>query len=107
MMSEETWILPEQAVEYGFATEVDKPDEDDDEPEQSAMRSAMEHLAGPAPRVPVVQVTAPKLDDEALDRIAGHLAQALGMAAAPPEPTPAPEPQPMTFIQRAAQMFAD
>ena len=109
MMSEETWILPEQAVEYGFATEVDKPDEDDDEPEQSAMRSAMEHLAGPAPRVPVVQVTAPKLDDEALDRIAESLAQALtlGRTAAPSEPTPAPEPQPMTFIQRAAQMFAD
>ncbi|MBR3653224.1 MAG: Clp protease ClpP [Bacteroidales bacterium] len=101
MMSEETWILPEQAVEYGLATEVDKPDEDDDEPEQSAMRAAMARLSGPAPRTPVVQVAAPALDDEAVARIAAALAEAVGRAGSPPDPEPA------SFMQRAALLFAD
>lgn len=35
VMDAETWIGPEQALEWGLATEIDKPD-DEDEPTQSA-----------------------------------------------------------------------
>lgn len=104
LMAEETWILPEQAVEWGLATEVDGHDDDgEDEPEQSAMRAAMARLSGPAPRTPVVQVAAPTLDDEAVARIAAALAEAVGRAGSPPDP----EPEPTSFMQRAALLFAD
>lgn len=45
MMDAETWISPEQAVEWGLATEVDKADESD-EPTQSAATLVMEALTG-------------------------------------------------------------
>lgn len=36
LMDAETWILPADAVAYGFATDIDDDDEEDDEPKQSA-----------------------------------------------------------------------
>jgi len=47
LMDAETWILPKDAVEYGFATEVDDEDEDDDEPKQSAFGVIMRKLTAP------------------------------------------------------------
>ena len=43
LMDAETWILPKDAVEYGFATEIDDED-DDDEPKQSAFGVIMQKL---------------------------------------------------------------
>ena len=47
LMDAETWILPKDAVEYGFATEIDDEDEDDDEPKQSAFGVIMRKLTAP------------------------------------------------------------
>ena len=46
LMDAETWILPKDAVEYGFATEIDDED-DDDEPKQSAFGVIMRKLTAP------------------------------------------------------------
>ena len=47
LMDAETWILPKDAVEYGFATEIDDEDEDD-EPKQSAFGVIMQKLTAKA-----------------------------------------------------------
>lgn len=108
LMDSETWILPEQAVEWGLATEVDGPDDDDDEPEQSAMRALMRKVTEPMAET-LEAVPAPvELSDEAVARIAQAVADA--MATHPelaPEQGPEPAPQSKSFMQRAALMFAD
>lgn len=43
IMDAETWITPDQALDWGLATEVDKP-ADDDEPTQSARALVMQRL---------------------------------------------------------------
>ena len=108
LMDSETWILPEQAVEWGLATEVDGPDDDDDEPEQSAMRALMRKVTEPMAET-LEAVPAPvELSDEVVARIAQAVADA--MATHPElatEPAPAPAPQSKSFMQRAALLFAD
>lgn len=47
LMDEETWILPSDAVAYGFATGIDTDDDDDDEPKQSAFTAIMQRLTEP------------------------------------------------------------
>ena len=47
LMDAETWILPKDAVDYGFATDIDDEDEDD-EPKQSAFGVIMQKLTAPA-----------------------------------------------------------
>ena len=47
LMDAETWILPKDAVDYGFATDIDDED-DDDEPKQSAFGVIMRKLTAPA-----------------------------------------------------------
>lgn len=47
LMDAETWILPQDAVNYGFATEIDDDDDDDDEPKQSAFACIMQKLTTP------------------------------------------------------------
>ena len=44
VMDAETWVTPEQALEWGLATEVDRPDESD-EPTQSARALIAQRLA--------------------------------------------------------------
>lgn len=49
LMDAETWILPKDAVDYGFATDIDdEDDDDDDEPKQSAFGVIMRKLTEPA-----------------------------------------------------------
>ena len=47
LMDNETWILPEDAKAWGFATDIDDEDEDDKEPKQSAFRLIMQKLTAP------------------------------------------------------------
>ena len=83
LMDAETWILPKDAVEYGFATEIDDED-DDDEPKQSAFGVIMRKLTAPAAGV----LEAQEIDVEALaDKIAAKL------AAKKPKPEPEEEPK--------------
>lgn len=106
LMDEETWILPEQAVEYGFATDVDTDDDDDDEPEQSAMRALMRRVTEPRMAECVSEVTL-ELTDSDVDRIAQAIAKAMAPQPEPePEQATDPEPQHKSFMQRAALMFA-
>lgn len=48
LMDAETWILPKDAVDYGFATDIDDEDDEDDEPKQSAFSAIMRKLTEPA-----------------------------------------------------------
>lgn len=76
LMDNETWILPEAAVEYGFATEVINAAEDG--VQQSAFRSIMEKLTAPAAEA-VLQTTDPEVDVEELaEKIAEKLRYAAG-----------------------------
>ena len=73
LMDAETWILPKDAVAWGFATDIDDEDddEDDDEPKQSAFGVIMQKLTAPAAGVLETQ----EIDIEALaDKIAARLA---------------------------------
>ena len=56
LMDAETWILPKDAVEYGFATEIDDEDEDDDEPKQSAFGVIMRKLTAPEPVLEALEI---------------------------------------------------
>ena len=112
LMADETWVLPEQALEWGLATDVDDldDDEDRDEVEQSAMRSLMRRLSSPFAQECVVEVMTPTLTDEQVQDIAELVAREIAKQAAPepsPKPEPDPEPQPKSFMQRAALLFAD
>lgn len=46
LMNNETWILPTDAKAWGFATDVDD-EEDEEEPQQSAFRMIMDKLTAP------------------------------------------------------------
>lgn len=79
LMDAETWILPKDAVAYGFATEIDDDDDDDDEPKQSAFSVIMQKLtAHEVTHEPVVvnvdieaiaEAVAAKLDVKKLEEI--------------------------------------
>lgn len=79
LMDNETWILPEDALSYGFATSVSEED-DEEEAQQSAFRSIMKKLTEPA-GVLVSQEAGIELDEEAIgtlaDSISGKLLTAL------------------------------
>lgn len=47
LMDNESWILPEDAVKYGFATKIAEPDDEEDEAKQSAFRVIMGRLTAP------------------------------------------------------------
>lgn len=80
LMDNETWILPEDAKAWGFATDIDDEDEDDKEPRQSAFRMIMEKLTSNALNEPVRETVV--IDEEA---IAAGVAQRV-IEALNPEP---------------------
>ena len=75
LMDAETWILPKDAVEYGFATEIDDDDDDDDEPKQSAFGVIMQKLTAPE------AVTEAREFD--LDALADRIVAKMGKAMTP------------------------
>lgn len=102
LMAEETWILPEQALEYGLATEVETAGEDEDEPEQSAMCALMRRVTEPMALTNTFEVAGFDVSDESVERIAQAIAEKLARHKGEPAPD-----TPQTFMQRAARMFAD
>lgn len=76
LMDAETWILPKDAVAYGFATDIDEPDEDDDEPKQSAFGLISQRLMMPVQAERVLAEIS--IDQEALaDAIAEKVSAVL------------------------------
>ncbi len=78
LMDAETWILPKDAVEYGFATEIDDEDEDD-EPKQSAFGVIMQKLTAPEP---VLEAQEIKID---IDELAKALTEVIMKGTEKPE----------------------
>lgn len=88
LMDAETWILPANAVAWGFATDIDDDDDDDDEPKQSAFGVIMQKLVTPHVSEPArVEVTEDHIKALA-DRISGNLLEKLMEPDKKPE-TPA------------------
>lgn len=80
MLKAETWITPEEAVAFGFATQIAEPDEDDDDPDDvivnDAMRSIMAAVKRPA---------APKILDESGDETGFKVFEYTDLVAVPEE----------------------
>lgn len=73
LMANETWILPAQAVEWGFATSIDDEDDDDKEPKQSAFRFIMEKLTIPKAQIGFLESSIDIDPDDIADRILDRL----------------------------------
>lgn len=73
LMDAETWILPADAVEYGFATEIaDAPEDEDGKKQQSAFRVIMNRLTA-VPETAPVQLDTDAIADKILDRLLENL----------------------------------
>lgn len=81
LMDAETWILPKDAVEYGFATEIDDEDEDDDEPKQSAFGVIMRKLTAPESVLEAQEIEV-NID---VDKLAKELSEVLMKGTKTPE----------------------
>lgn len=81
LMDAETWILPKDAVEYGFATEIDDEDEDDDEPKQSAFGVIMRKLTAPEAVLEAQEIEV-NID---VDKLAKELSEVLMKGTETPE----------------------
>lgn len=81
LMDAETWILPKDAVEYGFATEIDDEDEDDDEPKQSAFGVIMRKLTAPEAVLETQEIEV-NID---VDKLAKELSEVLMKGTEKPE----------------------
>ena len=78
LMDVETWILPKDAVDYGFATDIDDEDDDDDEPKQSAFRVIMQKLTAPVPAVLETREFNVEVDiDELAEQIVAKMQKAM------------------------------
>ena len=80
LMDAETWILPKDAVEYGFATEIDDEDEDD-EPKQSAFGVIMRKLTAPESVLEAQEIEV-NID---VDKLAKELSEVLMKGTETPE----------------------
>ena len=85
LMDNETWILPEDAKEYGFATEISEED-DADQPRQSAFRLIMDKLTQYTCVEPIRESIKVN-EDEIAENVARKVIEALK-----PEETKEPEP---------------
>jgi ATP-dependent Clp endopeptidase proteolytic subunit ClpP len=109
VMDAETWVSPEQALEWGLATEIDEPT-DGDEPSQSARNLVASALLHPA-TLEVAEEHTPEWAEQLFTRL-NELEQLITEepASAPeptpePEPDPEPEPVPSERSQRLSKIF--
>lgn len=90
LMREETWLGAEQAVEYGFATEV-AADPDENRPSQHVRDRMVRMLAGPADKAPEQRVDMDALVGAVRAAVREELAEReVGVEPEPSEP-PAPK----------------
>jgi hypothetical protein len=102
IMDAETWVTPEQALEWGLATEIDKPAAED-EPTQSARVLVVDALVNPK-RVPIAQVSFTQEQmDEIASRVRDELVTELGFV--PGEPDQLAEPEEESPYARYARIF--
>ncbi len=99
VMDAETWITPDQALEWGLATEVDKP-ADEDEPSQSARTLVMQMLTREPQAKCIAQVS---FTQEQVDELLSRAMEKLAIDGFAPRQDPAPEPVPAS--NRYAQIF--
>ena len=99
IMDAETWITPEQAFEWGLATEVDKP-ADDDEPTQSARALVMQRLTQEPLKEVIAQVN---FTQEQVEELLSRAMEKLAIDGFAPHQDPAPEPVPAS--NRYARIF--
>ncbi len=90
LMREETWLGAEQAVEYGFATEV-AADPDEDRPSQHVRDRMVRMLAGPADKAPGQRVDMDALVGAVRAAVREELAER--EVGVEPEPSEPPAPQ--------------
>lgn len=95
LMDAETWILPADAVAYGFATDIDDDDEEDDEPKQSAFGLISQRLRMPVAAEGVLEEKN-GIDQEAL---ADAIAERVSAKLAAREETKTPEPPKDTWAE--------
>ena len=88
VMDAETWVSPEQALEWGLATEIDEPT-DADEPTQSARNLVASALLYPA-TLEVAEEHTPAWAEQLFTKIS-ELEQ---LITNEPDPAPEPEPEP-------------
>lgn len=90
LMREETWLGAEQAVEYGFATEV-AADPDENRPSQHVRDRMVRMLAGPADKAPEQRVDMDALVGAVRAAVRDELAER--EVGVEPEPSEPPAPQ--------------
>ncbi|MBF0599973.1 Clp protease ClpP [Atopobiaceae bacterium FL090493] len=90
LMREETWLGAEQAVEYGFATEV-AADPDENRPSQHVRDRMARMLAGPADKAPEQRVDMDALVGAVRAAVREELAER--EVGVEPEPSEPPAPQ--------------
>lgn len=88
LMDAETWILPDDAVAYGFATDIDDEGDDEDEPMQSAFGLISQRLRMPVPAEGVLEETE-VIDLEALADAIAEKVSAMLAAREETDNTPA------------------
>lgn len=108
IMDAETWVTPDQAFEWGLATEVDSP-ADNDEPNQSIRNRVVQKLASnDDPQF--IQAVSEEIDVEGIaSRIAELVVQMLPVQHAEDDPDPEPDPEPgptESNESRMAKIFA-
>lgn len=81
LMDAEKWILPKDAVDYGFATDIDDEDDDDDGPKQSAFGVIMRKLTAPEPVLEAQEIEI-NID---VDKLAKELTEAMMKGTEKPE----------------------
>ena len=90
LMREETWLGAEQAVEYGFATEV-AADPDENRPSQHVRDRMVRMLAGPTDKAPEQRVDMDALVGAVRAAVREELAER--EVGVEPEPSEPPAPQ--------------
>ena len=84
MLKAETWLTPEEAVKYGFATSIGEPDDEEDAVRNDAMRSIMAAVKRPAPQEPEILNTLSRISDE-YGELLNALKSALNTISSHPE----------------------
>jgi len=73
LMDAETWVTPEQALEWGLATAIDAPEDDGDEPTQSVREQVAKQLTARPKVIAQVNFTQEQCD-EIVSRVMEKLA---------------------------------